>query len=446
MPSAVARAHASARAAIAVPASRLLQSFSVCPAPCPPTCTVRPRQARSGRCCSKIVADPPTMIVSSPASAPRGPPLTGASSTSTPCGSSAAASRRARAGELVDISISAVPGRAASTRPSAPSTTSSTASTLGSEVTATSAAAKASAGVAATRAPRAAAREESRSHATTAWPAARSRRPIGRPIVPTPTSATRVTRGSRSGGELAAELGQAGLRPAGRGQRDPDDDLVRARRVGDAHLERQVVRAHGVVRRVLEREVERRTRGTALLGRGQERCAADRVANAVAEAEVVQDRRAVLHLAVEADERSLAVGLGVAAERGERACDEQAAEGLAVGVDERREILDETAGERVLDHRRGGGDHEWRLDRPASVGVYLLDDRDELADPVQRRSGADARELRDDLAPVHAKHVVLAVRHQIQVELVDADSLELAQLPRASLHIADHAEAVADLV
>src|SRR5581483_6978308 len=49
------------------------------------------------------------------------------------------------------------------------------------------------------------------------------------------------------------------------------------------------------------------------------------------------------------------------------------------------------------------------------------------------RSGGDACELRDDLPPVRLEHLFLAVRHQVDVELVDADRLELTQLLRALL-------------
>src|SRR5205814_5160732 len=65
---------------------------------------------------------------------------------------------------------------------------------------------------------------------------------------------------------------------------------------------------------------------------------------------------------------------------------------------------------------------------------------------LSRPSGRDARELRDDLAPVGLERLFLSVRHQVDVELVDADGLELAQLLRALLGVADDAEALADLV
>ena len=84
MPSATAIAQASASAAIVVPAIRLLQSFAAWPAPWPPTWTTRlPSSSKSGRARSNASASPPTMIVRVASVAPRGPPLTGASRTSS---------------------------------------------------------------------------------------------------------------------------------------------------------------------------------------------------------------------------------------------------------------------------------------------------------------------------------------------------------------------------
>src|SRR5207302_737561 len=57
-----------------------------------------------------------------------------------------------------------------------------------------------------------------------------------------------------------------------------------------------------------------------------------------------------------------------------------------------------------------------------------------------------ARELRDDLPPVRLQGLLLAVRHEVDVELVDADRLELAQLRGDGLDAAENAEAVDDLV
>src|SRR5215211_5910990 len=61
-------------------------------------------------------------------------------------------------------------------------------------------------------------------------------------------------------------------------------------------------------------------------------------------------------------------------------------------------------------------------------------------------SGGDAGELRDDLPPIDLERLLLRVRHQVDVELVDADGLELLQLLRRLRRRAEDAEAVDDLV
>src|ERR1700760_2020632 len=58
----------------------------------------------------------------------------------------------------------------------------------------------------------------------------------------------------------------------------------------------------------------------------------------------------------------------------------------------------------------------------------------------------DCGEFRDDPVAVGLERLLLAVRHQVDVELVDADLLELTQLLLALVDAADHAEAVTDLV
>ena len=54
--------------------------------------------------------------------------------------------------------------------------------------------------------------------------------------------------------------------------------------------------------------------------------------------------------------------------------------------------------------------------------------------------------MRDDVPPVGGQGLLLSLRHQVDVELVDADRLELLQLFRRLLGGAEDAEAVADLV
>src|SRR6266542_1193901 len=79
------------------------------------------------------------------------------------------------------------------------------------------------------------------------------------------------------------------------------------------------------------------------------------------------------------------------------------------------------------------------------------------AAPAARRAGArrrrrrgplrrHRRELRDDLLAVRAQDLLLALGHEVDVELVDADRLQLAQLLRRLLDGAEDAEAVGDLV
>src|SRR5712691_11174552 len=66
-----------------------------------------------------------------------------------------------------------------------------------------------------------------------------------------------------------------------------------------------------------------------------------------------------------------------------------------------------------------------------------------------RRSGglrSDAGELGNDLGAVGLERLLLAVCHEIDVELVDADILELFQLRLDLGRIADDTEAIADLV
>src|SRR6266550_8884735 len=70
-----------------------------------------------------------------------------------------------------------------------------------------------------------------------------------------------------------------------------------------------------------------------------------------------------------------------------------------------------------------------------------------------RRSRADFRalcgdlaELGDDVVPVRLERLLLPVSHQVDVELVHADRLELLELLRRVRDSAEHAEAVDDLV
>src|SRR5574338_844681 len=64
----------------------------------------------------------------------------------------------------------------------------------------------------------------------------------------------------------------------------------------------------------------------------------------------------------------------------------------------------------------------------------------------QSPGGRHPPEPGDHVAPVRAQRLLLPMRHQVDVELVDADSLERAQLLDAVVGAADDAEALADLV
>src|ERR687896_343891 len=63
-----------------------------------------------------------------------------------------------------------------------------------------------------------------------------------------------------------------------------------------------------------------------------------------------------------------------------------------------------------------------------------------------RQLRGDACEAGKDLLPVRLERLLLALGHEVDVELVDADRLELAQLGDALLGVADDGEAVGDLV
>src|ERR1700722_12239744 len=95
----------------------------------------------------------------------------------------------------------------------------------------------------------------------------------------------------------------------------------------------------------------------------------------------MQQRGGMFQLAVLADGSRLAVALrarSLDAERRDGARGEQGAELLA-DIDQRREILDIAAGERILDHRNGGGSSRRRLNSAIHLDARLLDDSHEFA-------------------------------------------------------------------
>ena len=145
------------------------------------------------------------------------------------------------------------------------------------------------------------------------------------------------------------------------------------------------MRADGVVVLVLDRDVERRAGRAALLGRREQRRPFDRVPHLVAEAEVVDHGRPVLDVAVEPDERALADPLGRTRRGAPSARSRQERpERLAVALDERLEVRDVAAGERVRDDGAGGDETRRRLDRLAALAHDVLDDRHDLAQTVER--------------------------------------------------------------
>ena len=174
----------------------LLVSLVAWPEPGPPMWRITaPSACNSGSACSNAAASPPTMIASVPLSAPRGPPLTGASSTARPRCAPCRASRRARLGSDVLMSITSEPSRAPSNTPRSPSIASSTIAGVGRQVIVTSADAAALAGSSASQAPRSPSRATASgrgSNTPTSCPASSSRIAIGAPILPAPTIATRI--------------------------------------------------------------------------------------------------------------------------------------------------------------------------------------------------------------------------------------------------------------
>src|ERR1700722_9897391 len=95
----------------------------------------------------------------------------------------------------------------------------------------------------------------------------------------------------------------------------------------------------------------------------------------------MQHRGGVLQFAVLADGRRLAVafrGRSLDAERCDRARREQGAKFLA-DLDQRREVLDIAAGERVFDHGDRDRASRRRLYSAIHLDARLLDDSDELA-------------------------------------------------------------------
>src|SRR5215472_7669288 len=199
-PALAPRTSASAMPASVAAMTIWLHAFVTWPAPRSPTWTmVVPMTWSSGRQASRTSLRPPAMMDSVPASAPGGPPLTGASRHSTPPAAAAAPRRRVTSGDIVDMSIQVVPGAAPASRPCSPATTASTSGLSVTIVMTMSERSAASAGVAACSAPSAtsgAAFAAVRLWTVSRKPALSTLRAIGRPMSPSPTNPTRVLPGS----------------------------------------------------------------------------------------------------------------------------------------------------------------------------------------------------------------------------------------------------------
>ena len=129
------------------------------------------------------------MIVSVAASAPAGPPVTGASSIRTCFAPSAAAIRTVACGAIVLMSMTVKPGFAPARTPSGPSSTSSTSEVAVTIVMTTSECDASSAAVEEKEAPASssgAARSGRRAYTRSGYPASSRWSAIGRPITPRP--------------------------------------------------------------------------------------------------------------------------------------------------------------------------------------------------------------------------------------------------------------------
>jgi hypothetical protein len=173
-----------------------LTSLTTSPIPTAPTWFGVPIASSTGRAAAKSSSDAPTMMVSVPVFARAGPPETGASRKRNPAARSRASKARVATGEIVDMSMTSVPGRAPLVAPRSPNSTASTCGASGTHVTTTSASRATPAGSPPSAAPSATSRSTGArfvcAHVVTAKPARSSDAAIGSPIVPTPIIPTRV--------------------------------------------------------------------------------------------------------------------------------------------------------------------------------------------------------------------------------------------------------------
>ena len=99
------------------------------------------------------------------------------------------------------------------------------------------------------------------------------------------------------------------MRPAADGRAKRHDNLIGGRRIGDRRLDRQIMRATAFVVLVHERNHDRRVGRSARIAEGQIGLGADGVAIVITEPERVDQGGSMFDLAVQPDDRRLAIGL-----------------------------------------------------------------------------------------------------------------------------------------
>ncbi len=205
-------------------------ALTACPEPIGPTWViVLPRAARIGRARSTSAASPPTKIVNVAFWAPSLPPDTGASTRAMSRFASSLAKPRVAPGEIVEQSMTSVPGLAPAATPSGPSRTAATSGVSDTQMTSVSTERATSAGVAARSTPRlssSGARSGVRFHAVTANPARARFAAIAAPIVPRPMNPTRSTIAS-----VSRRRSPGGGSYRGSAARQPQDQPVVGRAV-----------------------------------------------------------------------------------------------------------------------------------------------------------------------------------------------------------------------
>src|SRR6516225_9870131 len=226
---------------------RLLQSFTTCPMPGPPTCTMRPANASSaGVVASSTAASPPTIRVSVPFWAPAVPPDRGASRYRAPVAPTRSYWARSTSGSMVEQSTTVC---AAPRTGNMPSTTSATSGEFGTHKITTSEASATPRGEPPSRAPLDTADSigpRLREATVTSWPAATRWPAIGSPMAPSPTNPMRMRQSSRRCGglrELWQPLGGAGEQLVDHGLGDAKVAASRQRIEGEGLARQHAVAA-----------------------------------------------------------------------------------------------------------------------------------------------------------------------------------------------------------